>query len=490
MALILDPFYFIEGRYMLPKGGKGGSAKAPDPQQTAAAQTAMNKDLALWNSALNNVNQITPYGNLTWTLGNATSTPGQSTSTSSAGYNTPTQSSSNMYVGPDGRVYDTSDATSFWQKYYTNNQGKSPIGGAVPGILGKDLNEYLTQQGFKALGGNSGTSASVSGSGTSSSGFNADGTPQWTSTITLSPEQQAILDSQNRQDIALGLLGEDQIGRIRDSVSTPYSYDGLAGGFTADDIATQQSNAEAALMARLNPQFAQDEEALRSRLINQGIGQGSQAYQKEIDAFNQAKNDARTQAVLAGQTYGSNAQQQALQRRNQAIQEYNAQRNAPLNEYIGLTSGVQVQNPTFSSGNYSGAQGVDYAGLVNQNYQNQIAQQNAATAAGNNTMSSLFGLGGSFLGAAGQAGGFGQLLGKGAGAASLFSDKRLKTDIREYDTKNGYRRYKFRYIDSDKEYIGVLAQEIKEVNKDAVSVDGSGFYKVDYEKLGFPMEEV
>jgi len=39
---------------------------APDPVATAAAQTATNKDAAYWNASLNNVNQITPYGNLTY----------------------------------------------------------------------------------------------------------------------------------------------------------------------------------------------------------------------------------------------------------------------------------------------------------------------------------------------------------------------------------------------------------------------------------------
>lgn len=180
---------------------------------------------------------------------------------------------------------------------------------------------------------------------------------------------------------------------------------GLGGEVSADDVATQQARAEEAYMSRLNPQFQRDEEALRARLINQGIGQGSQAYQREMDTFNQMRNDARQQAILAGQQFGGTAQQQALQRRNQLIQEYDAQRNAPLNEYIGLTSGVQVQNPQFTSQSYGGAQPVDYAGLVNQNYQNQMAQYNARQAGSNNLMGSLFGLGGSFLAAPTSGGG-------------------------------------------------------------------------------------
>jgi hypothetical protein len=282
---------------------------APDPVQTATAQTASNKETALWNAILNNVNQITPYGNLTYT----------------------------QTAGADGQP------------------------------------------------------------------------PQFTSKIELTPEAQQIFDTQNRSDLALTQLGEQQLGRIGEAVSTPYSYNNLKNQLSEGDIMAQQLRGEEAMMSRMNPQFQRDEEALRTRLINQGIGQGSEAYTREMESFNQAKNDARTQAILSGQQYGGTAQQQALQRRTQEIDEYNAQRNAPLNEYIGMTSGVQVQNPTFSSAGYAGAAGTDIAGLTNQNYQNQMAQYNAKLGSKNNLTSSLFSLGGM------AAGGF---LGGPAGAAA------------------------------------------------------------------------
>ncbi|WP_213074504.1 hypothetical protein, partial [Acinetobacter baumannii] len=69
-------------------------------------------------------------------------------------------------------------------------------------------------------------------------------------------------------------------------------------------IMEQQLRAEEALMSRMNPQFARDEEAQRTRLINQGITQGSEAYNTEMNTFNQMKNDARQQAILGGQQYG------------------------------------------------------------------------------------------------------------------------------------------------------------------------------------------
>lgn len=321
--------------------------------------------------------------------------------------------------------------------------------------------------------------------------------PRWQSTITLSPEQQQILDSQNRQGIAMNQLGEGQIGRITDAVSTPFSYGGLRNQLPGEgDIAAQQMRAEEAYLARLNPQFERDEEALRTRLINQGIGQGSQAYQREMESFNQAKNDARTQAILAGQQYGGTAQQQALQRRMQEIEEYGAQRNAPLNEYIGLTSGTQITNPTFSSGGNQGIGSFDIAGAMRNQYSNQQAAANNRSGA----MSSLFGLGGQALGSAygvgslaagsagaGAAGGF---LGSGLGSLFAFSDARLKENIEHIGDENGFPVYKFNYVNiPEKTYIGVMAQDVKEIMPEAI-VESEGFMKVNYGMIGVEMREV
>lgn len=326
--------------------------------------------------------------------------------------------------------------------------------------------------------------------------------PKWVSTINLSPEQQKILESQNRQNIALNTLGEGQIDRITGAISSPFSYGGLQNALpTAADINQATTRAEEALMSRINPQFAQQEEALRTRLINQGIGQGSQAYNREMDTFNQAQNDARMQAILGAQQYGSNEQNMALQRRLQEIDEYNTMRNAPLNEYIGLTSGTQIQNPQFSSRGNSGIQPFDIAGAMTNQYNNQLAQYSNQQAAANNrsgAMSSLFGMGGQLAGNylareggalagsafAGPVGGF-----LGSAAGSLFSDERLKDNMELIGEENGYPIYRFNYLGSDKVYEGVKAQDVKVITPEAVS-EVNGFMKVDYDMIGVEMRAV
>jgi hypothetical protein len=375
-------------------GGKGGQ-KAPSAAKQAAAQSTADKETSWYNALLQNMDQITPYGNLTY-----------------------------------------------------------------------------EQSGTKSA-------------------------PKWTSTINLSPEQQQIFASQNRQDIAMNQLGEQQIGRIGDAVASPFSYGGIKNALpTADDIMGQQMRSEEAFMSRLNPQFAQDEEALRTRLINQGIGQGSQAYQREMDTFNQARNDARSQAVLAGQQYGGTAQNQALDRRLQEINEYSTQRNAPLNEYIGLTSGTQIVNPQFSSGGNQGINSFDMAGAMRDQYSNQQAASNNRSSA----MSSAFGLGGQALGTAlgvgslaagtagaGAAGGF---LGSGLGSLFALSDERLKTDIELVREENGHKIYHFKYkTNPDKVYEGVMAQDVLEYKPEAVHKVGE-YYAVNYPMLGLEMKEV
>ena len=268
------------------------SPAAPDPVATAAAQTATNKETAIANAQLGQVNQYTPYGSL----------------------------------------------------------------------------EY-TQR-----------------------GTSAEGIPQYNATTTLSPEQTRLLSMSQQGDLGTAQLGLDQLGRIRDSVSTPYSFSGLPSYGEADQNAAAMRGEEA-IMGRLNPQFQRDEEAMRGRLINQGIGQGSQAYQREMETFNQAKNDARQQAVLGGQQYGTAELASALQRRNQGIQEYTTQRNAPLNEYTSLTSGTQIQNPQFQSAQSGNMAPADYSGLVQNQYNSQLNSANASAASKNSATGSFLGAG-------------------------------------------------------------------------------------------------
>lgn len=77
---------------------------------------------------------------------------------------------------------------------------------------------------------------------------------------------------------------------------------------------------------------------------------------------------------------------------------------------------------------------------------------------------------------------------KGGGIASLFSDRRLKTDIRPVGKlDNGLPVYAYRYSEDGPVQIGLMADEVEQLHPDAVTEDRTFFsdgpYKmVDYDK--------
>lgn len=284
------------------------------------------------------------------------------------------------------------------------------------------------------------------------------------------------------------------------------------GQSTADAIQAAQNAAYQSQTQYLDPQFQQAGKALDNSLINQGITQGSEAYNNAQTNFGlqkqQAYQGAQNAATLAGQgeqntlfgqglsaaglqnqaqqqLYGQNlsaaglqnqAQQQqfgqnlsganlqnqaSAQALNQALGLY----NQPLNTYNALATGAQVQNPNFSSVPSANQAGTDVAGITNSAYQNQLAQYQQSQAGINN----LFSLGGSL-----------------GSAAILSSDRRLKRNIKRVgSTGSGIPIYDFQYIwdgDSGPIYRGVMADEVRHIPNAVVPMP-NGFDAVNYAVL-------
>ena len=81
--------------------------------------------------------------------------------------------------------------------------------------------------------------------------------------------------------------------------------------------------------------------------------------------------------------------------------------------------------------------------------------------------------------------------GAGSGANNPYSDLRLKTNIEYIGRENNLKTYNFNYIWSSKKYKGVMAQDIIKSHPSAVKIDKlSGYYRVNYDKLGVKFEEV
>ncbi len=73
----------------------------------------------------------------------------------------------------------------------------------------------------------------------------------------------------------------------------------------------------------------------------------------------------------------------------------------------------------------------------------------------------------------------------GAGCVPAPSDRRLKRDIAKVGQLDGdIDLYRYKYLWSDQEYVGVMAQDLLEVRPDAVIRGGDGYFRVDYAALG------
>jgi hypothetical protein len=197
--------------------------------------------------------------------------------------------------------------------------------------------------------------------------------PIMTATQQLSPEQRQLYDINTQADINLATLGRDQAQKLQGLLDRPVDLSNEAAEARLFDLGTK----------RLNPQFARDEEALRTRLVNSGIRQGSDAWDTEMDDFGQRRNDAYNQLALSG--------------RGQAMQELLTERNQPLNEITALMSGSQVSQPSWVGTPQSGVANTDYAGMVRDKYNADLAAYQAKASRQNAMLGGLFGLGGTAL---------------------------------------------------------------------------------------------
>ena len=82
--------------------------------------------------------------------------------------------------------------------------------------------------------------------------------------------------------------------------------------------------------------------------------------------------------------------------------------------------------------------------------------------------------------------GLGRAIGAGLAVAS---DIRLKKDIEKIAVNDdGLNVYRYNYIDGTGPYIGVMAQEVKELKPEALGPEFDGYMTVDYSKINMNYE--
>lgn len=259
--------------------------------------------------------------------------------------------------------------------------------------------------------------------------------PRTTVTQTLSPEQQAIAKSTNAAKGNLANLASTLSGNAAAGLSNPFKFDNQDAADWAYDLGA----------SRLDPRFAREEEALRTRLINSGIREGTQAWDAEMGRQTQGKNDAYNQLMLSG--------------RQQAYNEARDQYTLPINTTTALLSGSQVQQPNFVNANMPNIPTTDTAGIINSNYKQRFDQWQ-----GNQAI-------------------LGGIMGGVNNLISLSDDKAKKDKKKVGKTKGGLGVYEYRYkgeSDSGPKRMGLMASEVETRKPDAIK-RRNGLRYVDYQ---------
>ena len=449
----------------------------PNPIATAAAQTGTNVSTGVANAYLNNVNQNTPDGSLRYDVTGSHQWTDPSTGSV---YTIPTFTSTQTLSGMGQNIKDQTDQTKYNLATMGNQQSQR-----VSGLLSQPFNPSASAP----AGGNAQNLFNVPGASTS---YDAGG-----------PIQKSI-----------GGYGD---------VTTSYG----PGDFSAD-----RQHVEDSLMARMNPQLQIEQQRIQQQLADQGIRPGSQAYADSMATYGRQANDARYGAIsqagqeqqrmmeMAAQRAGfqNSAQQQQYEQalgagtfanaaqgqqnsqnagqasfrnaglaqqlaqqqsgfnaqnsqRNQYMQEQYQQRNQPINEISSLMSGSQLQQPNWLNSPTSQIPTTDFAGITNQNFQNQLGIYNTQQQASNQLI--------------------GGLLGFGAGV--IKSDRRSKENIEPMGSvlavagdeprmgsvfgdndKDELPIYRYSYKDdpTGTRHIGPMAQDVQKIDPKAVKTIG------------------
>lgn len=235
---------------------------------------------------------------------------------------------------------------------------------------------------------------------------NAEGSRRIQYGIDGDPDRVRIVDTMSpvaaqqygiQQGINTNLLNTASAGlnRVSQQMATPFDMSRVPQ-VDARNEQTRQAVAQA-LMGRLQPQFDKDENSARTRLANQGITQGSEAWNDEMNRLTQAKNDAMMQAQMQAGGEASRMFGDQSAARQQAIQEQAYLRNLPLSEINALRTGSTPNMPQFQGFGGSQVQAAPLLQGTQLGEQAAIDRYNAKVGQRNALLQTAGQLGGAFL---------------------------------------------------------------------------------------------
>ena len=382
-----------------------GQPESPDYQQVSAQQAQQNKEAQEYQTRVNRPTVVTPFGTQRWTEGSYMA----ETQTPNPEYQQMQQQLEAIKSG-QGVVLNRDDVIRKMERQLANTP------------------QTITSSQER---------------------------PTWEMNVELPEDLQKAYEAQMSLARGQSELAESLLPQTRAALGTPIDYSALpsAGsalspyGLTSSldfsgvgELGTGEearNRAEQAIYeratSRLDPQFQEQENSLRSRLYNQGLREGDAAYDAEMRKFQESKTDAyqtaMNEAITAGgaeasRTFGMDlarrqqevgeqqaaaefmnkaaaqglSQDQAISAyqnilRQNALTEEQQRRNQTLNEMSALTSGQQVSMPSFPSYTTAGAyQTSDLLGAAQAQYGANLQQYGTSQAQQNQLMQGLAGL--------------------------------------------------------------------------------------------------
>ena len=247
--------------------------------------------------------------------------------------------------------------------------------------------------------------------------------PNYSQSTSLSPANQQIYNTNQATQGNIANVANTQSQQIGASLDSPINLQGLnlssVGQLPNADLSANNINSFINTNWEQPLAYSQSnqQEQLNQSLADQGINLNDPAYNQA--QINQGQNFQQQQDTYANSMYSTAAsnilgatsladqnQLNTVQANNQAAatqQGFNNQaeltnQNQPINAITALMSGSQVSQPNFMSTPQTTIPTTDYANIVNQSYQDQLASYNAQVQAQSASTGGLFGLGGSVLG--------------------------------------------------------------------------------------------
>ena len=287
----------------------------------------------------------------------------------------------------------------------------------------------------------------------------------------LTPLSQEALDAQLKIQAERSGFASNLLGRVEEGFQDPADF-GQFGGYQG--LQTDPNDIRQEAFGRMSdlyaPQREQDRSRLETQLANQGITQGSEAYDNAMRQIGDQEMRQDMQMMQGSMAEATGMQGMDIQAQNYAnnlrqmqVAEMLQERGLGLNELNALLTGQQVQSPQMPGFQSAGlAATTDYSGALSATSQHEMDIFNTEQASKDALTSGLMSMGSS---------------------AMMMSDRKVKRNlvaIGKYAI--GATKYLFKFIWDDTWHVGPVAQEVQQTHPELVQEIG-GILCVNYEGL-------